>query len=171
MYRRFTPLSTIARRLGLVKHYGVSERIARNAIQYAIRGYPGGWRVASYEGLITDVDELARIVTGYRKKTGNKLKRQKKGFCGLSKEEHRKVAIAGARAVGWIVFTRSEVQCALKLCGDPRFCYTSGPHIGKPKLGLVAQELNKRFHKGQSVRNRYSVNFLRGRSKRQQLST
>jgi len=150
-----------------MKLYGVSERIARNAIQYALRGYPGGYLVASYGGLITDVDELARIVTGYRKQTGNKLKRQKKGFCGLSKEEHRKVAIAGATAVGWIVFTKKEIECALRLCGDPRLCYESGPHKGKPKLGLVAQELNKRFHKGQAVRTRFSVNFLRSRARRQ----
>jgi hypothetical protein len=171
MYRRFTPLSTMARRLGLMKGYGVSKRIARNAIEYAIRGFPGGYRVARYEGLITDADELKAIVSGYRKKTGNKLKRQKKGFCGQTKEEHRKAAIAGATAVGWIVFTEKEIECASRLCADPRFCYEGGPHKGKPKLELVAQELNKRFHKGQAVRTKHSVNFLRSRAKRQRAST
>jgi hypothetical protein len=170
MYRRFTPLSTMARRLGLMKGYGVSERIARNAIEYALRGFPGGYRAASYEGLITDADELKAIVSGYRKKTGNKLKRQKKGFCGQTKEERRRAAIAGATAVGWIVFTEKEIECATRLCAAPRFCYESGRHKGKPQLELVAQELNKRFHKGHSVRDRHSVNFLRGRSKRQKAS-
>jgi hypothetical protein len=151
-----------------MKLYGVSERIARNAREYALRGYPGGYHVAGYEGLITDGAELKAIVSGYRKKTGNKLKRQKKGICGFSKEEQRKVAIAGATAVGWIVFTEKEIECASRLCADPRYCYESGPHKGKPKLALVAQELNKRFHKGQSVRDRFSVNFLRSRANRQQ---
>jgi len=128
MYRRFTPLSTMARRLGLMKGYGVSERIARNAIEYALRGFPGGYRVAGYEGLIMDPDELKVIVSGYRKKTGKNLKRQKKGICGQSKEEQRKAAIAGAKAVGWIVFTKRETECALRLCTNPRFCYESGPH-------------------------------------------
>ena len=171
MYRRFTPLSTMVRRLGLMKGYGVSERIARNAIEYALRGFPGAYRVASYEGLITDSDELKAIVSGYRKKTGNRLKREKKGLCGLTKEEQRKAAIAGAKAVGWIVFTKRETECAFRLCADRRFCYESGPHNGKPKLELVAQELNKRFHKGQPVRDRHSVNSLRGRSKRRKVST
>ena len=170
MYRRFTPLSTMARRIGLMKGYGVSERIARNAIEYALRGFPGAYRVASYEGLITDADELKAIVSGYRKKTGNKLKREKKGLCGLTKEELRKARIAGATAVGWIVFTEKEIECASKLCCDSRYCYESGPHVGKPKLELVAQELNKRFHQGRAVRTRFSVNFLRSRAKRQEAS-
>ena len=171
MYRRFTPLSTMARKLGLMKLYGVSERIARNAIEYALRGCPGGHRVASYEGLITDADELKAIVTGYRTKTGNKLKRERKGICGQSKEEHRKVGLAGATAVGWIVFSEKEIEYASRLCADARFCYESGAHKGKPKLELVAGKLNKRFHKGQAVRDRHSVNFLRGRAKRQQRAT
>ena len=68
-------------------------------------------------------------------------------------------------------FTKKETECALRLCAVPRFCYESGPHKGKPKLELVASELNKRFHKGESVRTKYSVNFLRGRAKRQKVST
>ena len=169
MYRRLTPLSTIARRLRLMKLYGVSERIARNAIEYALRGYPGACGVESYEGLVTDVEELGRIVSGYRKQTGRRLAKQKKGICGQSKEEQRKAAIAGAKAAGRIVFTKKETACASRLCADPRFCYESGSHEGKPQLELVAQELNKRFHNGQSVRTKYSVNFLRTRSKRQKV--
>jgi len=167
MYRRFTPLSTMARRLGLVKGYGVSERIARNAIEYALRGFPGAYRVARYEGLITDADELKAIVSGYRKKVGNKLKRQKRGICGQSEEEHHKAGLAGAKAVGWIVFSEREIECASRLCAAPRFCHENGPQKGKPNLALVAQELNKRFHKGQAVRTRFSVNYLRTRAKRQ----
>ena len=161
MYRRLTPLSTIVHKLGLIDGYGVSERIARNAIEYAIRGYHWRLGVASYEGLITDVEELDKIVSGYRKKIGRRLRRQKKGICGQSKEERRKAAYAGAKAVGWIVYTKRERECALRLCADPRFCYANGSHKGKPQLELVAQELNRKFHKSQSVRNKYSVSFLR----------
>lgn len=167
LYRRLIPLSTIVQTLGLIDGYGVSERIARNAIEYALRGYRWGYGVASYEGLITDAEELQRIRSGYRKKLGRRLKRQKKGICGQSKEEHRKAGYAGAKAVGWIVFTKRERECALRLCADPRFCYDNGRLKGKPKLELVAQELNKRFHKSQSVRTKHSVNFLRGKSKKQ----
>ena len=171
MYRRLTPLSTIVHKLGLIDGYGVSERIARNAIEYAIRGYHWSLGVASYEGLITDVEELDKIVSGYRKKIGRRLRRQKRGICGQSKEEQRKACYAGAKAVGWIVYTKRERECALRLCAAPRFCHENGRHRGKPKLELVAQELNRKFHKSQSVRNKYSVNFLRGKSKRQKVST
>ena len=171
MYRRLTPLSTIVHKLGLIDGYGVSERIARNAIGYAIRGYHWGLGVASYEGLITDVEELDTIVSGYRKKIGRRLRRQKRGICGQSKEEHRKAGYAGAKAVGWIVYTKRERECALRLCAAPRFCHENGRHRGKPKLELVAQELNRKFHKSQSVRTMYSVNCLRGKSKRRKVST
>jgi hypothetical protein len=154
-----------------MKNYKVSLRIARNAIEYALRGFPGAYRVAGYEGLITDADELKAIVSGYKKQTGRRLKRQKKGICGLTKEEQRKAAIAGATAVGWIVFSEEEIEYASRLCADPRFCYEGGLHHGKPRLELVAQELNKQFHKGQAVRTKHSVNFLRSRAKRQKAST
>ncbi len=168
MYRRLTPLSTIARRLGLMKLYGVSERVARNAIAYALRGYFGGCGVESYEGLVTDVEELDRIARGYHAQTGRRLRRQKIGICGQSKEDQRKAIVAAVQALGRTIFTKKETACALKLCTAPRFCYESGPHKGQPRLELVAQELNKRFHKGQSVRTKRSVNFLRGRAKGQQ---
>ena len=171
MYRRLTPLSTIVHKLGLIDGYGVSERIARNAIEYAIRGYHWRLGVASYEGLITDVEELDQIVSGYHRKIGRRLRRQKRGICGQSKEEHRKAGYAGAKAVGWIVYTKRERECALRLCAAPRFCHENGRHRGKPILELVAQELNRKFHKSQSVRNRHSVNYLRGKSKRQKVST
>ena len=108
LYRSITPLSTIARRLRLMKLYGVSERVARNAIEYAIRGCPGLYRVARYEGLITDADELKAIVSGYRKKTGDKLKRQKKGICGLTKEQQRKAVVAAMKALGWTLLQRKK---------------------------------------------------------------
>ncbi len=154
MYRRLTPLSTIARRLGLMKLYGVSERVSRNAIAYALRGYFGGCGVESYEGLVTDVEELDRIARGYHAQTGRRLRRQKIGICGQSKEDQRKAVAAAVQALGRTMFTKKETECALKLCTAPRFCYECGPHRGQPKLELVAQELNKRFHKGQSVRTR-----------------
>jgi len=171
LYRRLTPLSTIVHKLGLIDAYGVSERIARNAVEYAIRGYHWGLGVASYEGLITDGEELDQIVSGYRIKIGRMIRRQKMGIFGLSKEEQSKAGCAGAKAVGWVVFTKRERECALRLCAAPRFCHENGRHRGKPKLELVAQELNRKFHKSQSVRNKYSVNFLRGKSKRQKVST
>jgi len=171
MYRRLAPLSTIVHKLGLIDCYRANERIARNAIEYAIRGYHWGLDIASYEGLITDPEELDKIVSGYRKKIGRRLRRQKKGICGQSKEEQRKAGYAGAKAVGWIVYTKRERECALRLCATPRFCHEIGWLRGKPKLALVAQELNRRFHKNQSVRNKHSVNYLRGKSKRQKDST
>ena len=167
MYRSLTPFSRIVRALRLIEGYGVSEHVARNAVVYALRGYRWGFGVESYAGLITDVEELDRIVSGYRKKVGKRLRKQKRGICGLSKEERRKAACAGAAAVGWIVFTKKERACALRLCSDPRFCYEGGRHKGEPKLGVIAQELNKRFHNGVLVRTKYSVNSVRGKAKRQ----
>lgn len=171
MYRRFVPLSVIVKRLNLIEDYGASERIARNAIEYALRGYHWGYGVASYEGLITDVDELDEIESGYRKKTGKRLRRQKKGIFGQSKEERKRAGCAGAKAVGSIVFTKKESQWALRLCADRRFCYEKGNHKGQPRLELIAQELNKKFHKRQNVRTKHSVNALRCRTKRKQIST
>ena len=167
MYRSLTPFSKIVKALELIEGHGVSKHIARNAVVYALRGYRWGFGVESYEGLITDVEELDRIVSGYRKKVGKRLRRQKKGICGLSEEEQRKAACAGAAAVGYIVFTKKERACALRLCADPRFCYEGGKHKGKPKLEVIAQELNKRFHNGLLVRTKYSVNYVRGKAKRQ----
>ncbi len=76
MYRSLTPFSRIVKALRLIKGYGVSKHVARNAVVYALRGYRWGFGVESYEGLITDVEELDRIVSGYRKKVGKRLRKQ-----------------------------------------------------------------------------------------------
>ncbi len=170
MYRRLISFPKIIERLRLVKDHGVSEHIARNAVVYALRGYHWGFTVEPYEGLILDPDELKRIASGYRRKTGETLRRSKKGICGLSAEEQRKAACKGAQAVGWVIYTKRERACLLRLCADPRFCYGPGRYKGKPKLDLIAQELNKRFHQGQPVRDRFSVNSVRSRTKKQRLS-
>ena len=166
MYRSLVPLSTIVRRLRLMDDYGASWHVARNAVVYAIRGHHKGCGLKCYDGLITDADELSRITLAYRKLGGLKLKRQKKGIFNQSPEEQTEAGRKGATAIGGIVFTKREVEYALKLCSNPRFCYAEGRPKGKPKLKAIAQELNRRFHRGRAVRTRYSVNYLRGRSKR-----
>jgi hypothetical protein len=170
MYRRLISFAKIIQRLRLIEDHGVSEHIARNAVVYALQGYQWGCGAESYEGLIADPDELRRIISGYRRKTGRELRRQKKGIFGLTAEERSEVARKAAQASGWTVYTKRERECALRLCADSRFCYTSGRLEGKPKLELVAKELNRRFHQGRPVRDRYSVNFVRGRAKRQRPS-
>jgi hypothetical protein len=169
MYRNLTSLPGMVKALGLIKDGWVSEHIARNAVQYALHGYHWGFNVDAYEGLITDAAELDRIRLGYRKKVGNRLRRQKRGIHGMSDEQRSEAGRAGAAAMGWIVFTNKEREYAVRLCADPRFCYDRGRPKGKPKLAAIAEELNKRFHKGRAVRNRYSVNFLRCRAKKRSL--
>jgi hypothetical protein len=65
MYRRLISFPKIIERLRLVKDHGVSAHIARNAVVYALRGFQWGFKAEAYEGLITDPDEVRRIVSGW----------------------------------------------------------------------------------------------------------
>lgn len=161
LYRSITPLPTIIRKLDLIDEYNVTEHIARNAVEYALRGYHWGFGAESYKGAIKDEQELREIERKYRIKTGNRLKRRKIGICGQTAEEQREAAILGAEAIGGTRYSRQELDFAYRGFRQGKFFYETGHKKGHPNLQLYADALNKRFHKGKKIRTRASIAGLR----------
>jgi len=109
MYRKLVPLSRIIKRLRLIKAYGVSEHVARNAVVYAVRGYHWGFGARNYEGLIRDAEELARIRSGYKRQTVQIQRRQKKeSSANLLKSLERQLTLEQKQQGGSSLQRRKE---------------------------------------------------------------
>ncbi len=109
-YRGGEFTGVIAEDLRISGEYGVSDRVARVAVRYAISGYPGGLGIDSYLGLITDESELEELASEHKRRnsreTGRREAEEGIGVHGRSKEERRSYASKAGKVGGAVSYER-----------------------------------------------------------------
>ncbi len=186
LYRGGMTHSGIAENLD-VGNYGASDKVAVTSIYYAIKGHAGGFGTESYDGLISDLDELTRLEhehyaeygrMGGRKSAelgkgihainpetgeryvvegGRKLAELGKGIHGLTPEQRLEYGRIAALARGQTPWGEEETGYAHLLSLEPEFQHQKGPHKGKGDYKTIAQVLNEDYHNGEDVRNANAV--------------
>jgi len=142
--------------LGLREEYRVTQRIAENAIGYALRGYKG--REGSYNGLATQ-EEMSRWYKLHMKEEGRKKRENKVGFNSHSNEERRGFYLQGLKKMGFTLWNNDERMFAFKLYTDERYFHPNGRGnaSGKPDYLLIAKEINRVCHGGKEIRTGNAV--------------
>ncbi len=135
LYRDGMTYSGIAESLDVKGKYGASDKVARTSIHRAITGHAGGFKIEPYDGLISDLDELAGLEHEHRANGGRKT-----AELGL-----------GVHAIN------PETGYAHLLSLEPEFQHQKGPHKGKGDYKTIAQVLNEDYHNGEDVRNANAV--------------
>lgn len=166
--------------------YGISESTAIKGVRYALMGYDSDWdflNEKNYDGLIPE-NEYQSIGKEHRleniRETDKKMKKNKKGIYGISKnqrklngkkgarvlierkigihgqthESRQKVAKWGALARGFTLWTDEEKIAAFDMATQQDCTYRIGSKIAR---GKIAQELNGLYHDGNEIRTAGAV--------------
>jgi hypothetical protein len=187
LYRGGMTHSGIAENLDVKGNYGASDKVAVTSIYYAIKGHAGGFGTESYDGLISDLDELTRLEhehhAEYGRIGGRKLAELGKGIHGLTPEQRLEYSSKGGRksaelgkgihgltpeqrleygriatlARGQTPWGEEETGYAHLLSLEPEFQHQKGPHKGKGDYKTIAQVLNEDYHNGEDVRSPVAV--------------
>ena len=188
LYRGGMTHPGIAEILDVKGNYGISSDIvAVTSIYHAIKGHAGGFGTESYDGLISDLDELAGLEHEHRANGGRKSaelglgihaqtpeQRLEYGIIGgriatelglgihgLTPEQKSEYGIIGGRiatlARGQTPWGEEETGYAHLLSLEPEFQHQKGPHKGKGDYKTIAQVLNEDYHNGEDVRSPVAV--------------
>ena len=96
LYRAGKTLPDIVQELDILSEYDVrTSQVAEYGVRLALRGYDGGFgdliNVKSYEGLITDSEELEDLCLAHQTEGGHEAHRRGVGVHGMSTEERREI--------------------------------------------------------------------------------
>jgi len=153
-FRNGNTLAKIAEDCHLKETFGVKEGTAINAVRCALVGYSGPFDETSagvYFGLIPK-EEYERLAMDHVR-SGVELQRTNKiGIHGQTEEEHSKIGVIGAEAIGHTAWTKEELNYAIQLSQDK--VYQRGMNSNATK---IASEVNEKFHEGQKIRNANAI--------------
>ncbi|MBI2632709.1 hypothetical protein HYW75_06915 [Candidatus Pacearchaeota archaeon] len=166
-YGKLLSRKEIANKYNICEMYGVDIEIAKPAISYAIRGYHGEenvgkHRIPRFEGLITDKKELKRIRLKLIEKGLEYMVIEKIGIHSQNIEERRLLSSKGgvnsAISNGFVPWSNEELDEAYRCSENNKYWCRKG-YAGKHRVdnNLIADRINKLFHKGERVRNGYKV--------------
>ncbi|MBT4604170.1 hypothetical protein HOC01_00885 [archaeon] len=186
-YREGFFIREIEEEFGIETDYNVSPSVAKQAVRYAIVGFPGGFKVAAYTGLISDKIELNQLLTEHKlrnsKETGQRVVQEKIGIHGKSLEQRAayssiagKVGGAVSRDKGVGIHSyglkervknahKSHIARGLMPWSDKEAISlqemvqstASVSSSWKERSSLIAQGLNEKYHSGESVRSANAV--------------
>ena len=102
LYRGGMTYSGIAARLDVKREYDISsDKVAVTSIYHAITGHAGGFGTESYDGLISDLDELTRLehehYAEYGRMGGRKSAELGKGIHAINPETGERYVVEGGR--------------------------------------------------------------------------
>ena len=98
LYRDGMTHSGIAARLDVKREYDISsDKVAETSIHHAITGHAGGFGTESYDGLISDLDELAGLEHEHRANGGRKSAELGLGIHAQTPEQRLEYGIIGGR--------------------------------------------------------------------------
>ena len=170
LYRGGMTYSGIAARLDVKREYDISsDKVAVTSIYHAITGHAGGFGTESYDGLISDLDELTRLehehYAEYGRMGGRKSAELGKGIHAINPETGERYVVEGGRiggrisgrktalARGQTLWREEETGYAHLLSLEPEFQHQKGPNKGKGDYKTIAQVLNEDYHNGEDVRS------------------
>jgi len=153
----------VAKRLDIQSRYHVSDNVATKGVHKSIAGHVEGFGIEPYEGLIPDEGERERIGKAHevhnRQKNGRKIYEEGNGIFGRTAEQHtedsRKGGAKSAISRGRVPLSDAEKEDAYQSSLNPEFQRGS-----KSNCKLIARKLNRKYHKGEEVRNSNAVKVL-----------
>ncbi len=168
-YRNLMSRLEIIGKYDICNMYSINASIAKPSVTYAIRGYHGDEKVGkhtiySYDGLISDKNELNRIIVESRKKRLEMMVEEMKGIHSQTKEERKrrssKGGINSAISHGFIPWSDNELKEGYR-------CSLLKEYQSKKRYGLyfrvdnflIAERLNMLYHNKKNIRNKRSVRF------------
>ena len=157
LYRDGMTYSGIAESLDVKGKYGASDKVAVTSIYYAIKGHAGGFGTESYDGLISDLDELAGLEHEHRANGGRKAAELGLGIHAQTPEQKSEYGRIATLARGQTPWGEEETGYAHLLSLEPEFQHQKGSWKGKGDYKTIAQVLNKEYHNGEDVRNADAV--------------
>jgi hypothetical protein len=166
-YRDLMTRGEIIEKYRICGRYGISIKIAKPAVSYAMRGYNGKEKVGKhtiqrYSGLISDKNELVRIYLALREKGLEYMVDEKIGIHAQTDEEKRIISSEGGvnNAInrGFIPWSEEELEEAQR-CSQLRRYWSKKKYAGHYRVNnaLIAKKLNELFHNGETVREEYGV--------------
>ena len=167
LYRGGMTHPGIAEILDVKGNYGISSDIvAVTSIYHAIKGHAGGFGTESYDGLISDLDELAGLEYEHYAKNGRKAAELGLGIHGRNPETGERYVVESGKKAAELglgihslqtSWSKEETEYAHLLSLEPEFQHQKGPHKGKGDYKTIAQVLNEDYHNGEDVRNANAV--------------
>ena len=166
LYRDGMTYSGIAESLDVKGKYGASDKVAVTSIYHAIKGHAGGFGTESYDGLISDLDELAGLEYEHYAKNGRKAAELGLGIHGRNPETGERYVVESGKKAAELglgihslqtSWSKEETEYAHLLSLEPEFQHQKGPNKGKSDYKTIAQVLNEDYHNGEDVRNANAV--------------
>jgi hypothetical protein len=167
LYRDGMTHSGIAARLDVKREYDISsDKVAVTSIYHAITGHAGGFGTESYDGLISDLDELAGLEYEHYAKNGRKAAELGLGIHGRNPETGERYVVESGKKAAELglgihslqtSWSKEETEYAHLLSLEPEFQHQKGSWKGKGDYKTIAQVLNKEYHNGEDVRNADAV--------------
>jgi len=160
LYRNGMFQGEISDQLGTASHYGVSQKVAKNAVGYAITGSGEMWDLKPYGGLISE-EERKNIAKQHKQRNNQILYEQHKGAHGRTLEQriahgHKGGTNAFAQNKG--IHGRSLEQMRADGIKGGRSSYEQGKGIHaqtpeeRKKIGLIGGE--KVYKEGKGIHAR-----------------
>jgi len=173
--------------LDIQNEYGVGYNVARIAVNKAIAGHDGSFKIPAYNGLISE-EERKEIGMRNNVESGRKTYEEGKGIHAMTTKERREIGRKNGRkngrktyeegkgvhgrtpeqmsidgrkaneAQGKTSWTNEETEFAYQLSRQPEYQWGKGSfRPGKPNNELIALELNIQYHNCNEVRNKRAV--------------
>jgi len=118
--------------------YVASDDVAIGSVHHAITGHTGGFGTEPYDGLIQDLEELAKLRYEHRVKNGRRQAETRGQIPYVKKEATN--------------HTYDEIERAYLWTLQPEYQHQEGPNKGKGDINKIRRAINDEYHHGKEIR-------------------